>query len=83
MCDWHETVEALFEDEGQNDTSLQYWYLYDQRKVHSPTEEINEQSKPQSVSNYSGRCEVFQETLTALLVANKMKNSWSGILEME
>ena len=83
MCDWQETVEALFEDEGQNDTSLQYWYLDDQKKVHSPTEEINEQSEPHSGCNYSGRCEVFQETLTALLVANKMKNTWSGILEME
>ena len=82
MCDWHETVEVLFEVEGQNSTSLQYWYLDDQRKVHSPTEEINEQSKPQSISNYSGRCAVFQETLTALLVVSKMKNSGNGIIHL-
>ena len=81
--DWHETVEALFEDEGQNDTSLQYWYLDDQRKVHSPAEEMNEQNVPQSVCNYSGRCALFQETLTTLLVANKMKKSWSRILEID
>ena len=79
MYDWHETVEALFEEEGQNDSSLQYWYLDDQRKVHSPAK----QSEPQSVCNYSGRCAVFQEILTVVLVGNKMKKSWSRIPEME
>ena len=71
MYDWHETVEALFEDDGQNDTSLQYWYLEDQRKFLSPAEETNEQRGTESTA--SDRCTVFNKTLSALLRANEIK----------